>query len=162
MADSSHRLVVLRHAKSAWPDGVPDEERPLGKRGRKDARAVGRWLQDRAGPIEVVVCSPAARTRQTWQLVTTVLAGVPDPIFDDRVYAASVDTLLTVVKELPDDAGSAILIGHNPGVADLVELLSGESPRMPTSAIAVLDLPSPWADAKPGRAELVAHAAPRG
>jgi phosphohistidine phosphatase len=162
MADDSHRLVIVRHAKSAWPDGVSDEKRPLNKRGRRDAPAVGRWLRKRIGRPRAVVCSPAARTRQTWELVADELGKAPDPIFDKRVYEASAKKLLAVVRDLPDGAGPAVLVGHNPGVADLVELLTGESPDMKTSAIAVLDVAGPWADVRPGGAELVAYATPRG
>ena len=162
MADDSRRLVIVRHAKSAWPDGVPDARRPLSARGRRDAPAAGRWLRDRIGHIGAVVCSPAARTRQTWELVAAMLDGTPDPIFDERVYAASAEALLAVVRGLPDDVDPAVLVGHNPGVADLVALLTGESPRMRTSAIAVAELAGSWADAVRGRATLVAHATPRG
>jgi phosphohistidine phosphatase len=162
MADDSHRLVIVRHAKSAWPDGVPDEKRPLNKRGRRDAPAVGRWLRKRIGRPRTVVCSPAARTRQTWELAADELGKAPDPVFDKRVYEASAKKLLAVVRDLPDGAGPAVLVGHNPGVADLVELLTGESPEMKTSAIAVLDVAGSWADLGPGGAELVAYATPRG
>jgi phosphohistidine phosphatase len=159
---NGRRLVIVRHAKSAWPDGVPDEQRPLNARGRRDAPAAGRWLRDHVGHVDAVVCSPAARTRQTWNLLAAELDEVPDPVLDERVYAATADALLTVVREIPDDAGSAILIGHNPGVADLVALVTGESPRMRTSAIAVLQLSSSWTGVAPGAAGLVAHATPRG
>jgi phosphohistidine phosphatase len=162
MADGSRRLVIVRHAKSAWPDGVPDARRPLSARGRRDAPAVGRWLRERIGHVGAVVCSPAVRTRQTWELVAAMLGGAPVPVFDQRIYAATAEELLALVRELPDDAEPAILVGHNPGVADLVALLTGESPRMRTSAIAVLDLAGSWVDAIPGGAALVAHATPRG
>jgi phosphohistidine phosphatase len=158
----SRRLVVVRHAKSAWPDDVPDAQRPLNKRGRRDAPAAGRWLRDRVGHVDAVVCSPAARTRETWALIAAELDGAADPIFDERVYAATAQTLLAVVRGLSDDVGSALLVGHNPGVADLVTALSGEELEMKTSAVAMLDLIGSWADAEPGRATLVAHATPRG
>ncbi len=158
----SRRLVIVRHAKSAWPEDVPDTQRPLNKRGRRDAPAAGRWLRDRVGHIDAVVCSPAARTRETWGLIAPELDGAPDPIFDERVYAATAEALLAVVRGLSDDVGSALLVGHNPGVADLVSSLSGEELEMKTSAIAVLGLAGSWADAAPGRVTLVDHATPRG
>jgi phosphohistidine phosphatase len=162
MADGSRRLVILRHAKSAWPDGVPDAERPLSARGRRDAPAAGRWLRERGEPVDAVVCSPAVRTRQTWNLVAAVLGGLPAPVFDDRIYGATADALLTVVTGLPEGVGQAVLVGHNPGVTDLVALLTDESSQMRTSAIAVLDLARSWRDTAPGGATLVAHATPRG
>ena len=160
--DGSGTLVIVRHAKSAWPDGVPDEKRPLNKRGRRDAPAVGRWLRKRIGRPRAVVCSPAARTRETWALVADELDKAPDPVFDERIYEGSVKKLLAVVRDLPDGAGPAVLVGHNPGVADLIELLTGKSPEMKTSAIAVLNVPGSWADVRPGGAELVEHVTPRG
>ena len=158
----SRKLVIVRHAKSAWPEDVPDAQRPLNKRGRRDAPAAGRWLRDRVGAVDVVVCSPAARTRETWGLIAAELDGAPDPVFDERVYAATVETLLTVVRGLPADVGAALLVGHNPGVADLVAVLAGEELEMKTSAIAVLDLTGSWADVAPGRAMLTDHATQRG
>jgi phosphohistidine phosphatase len=158
----SRRLVVVRHAKSAWPDDVPDEQRPLNPRGRRDAPAVGRWIRDKTGRIGAVVCSPATRTRQTWSLIAPELDGPPDPVFDERVYAASAETLFAVVRGFSDGIGSALLVGHNPGVSDLVATLAGEALEMKTSAVAVLDLTGSWADVAPGRARLTDHATPRG
>jgi len=160
--ESRRRLVVVRHAKSAWPDGVPDAERPLNPRGRRDAPAAGRWIRDHIGRLDAVVCSPATRTRQTWRLIAAELDDPPSPVVDDRVYAAPVDTLLAVVGELPDDVRAALLLGHNPGVAGLVAALTGEEPEMKTSAIAVVELDGPWSGAEPGRARLVEYATPRG
>ena len=158
----SRRLVVVRHAKSAWPDGVPDPERPLNARGRRDAPAAGRCIRDRVGHLDAVLCSTATRTRQTWRLIAAELDGPPAAVFDDRVYAASVDTLLAVVRGLPDDVGSALLLGHNPGVAELVAVLTGAELEMKTSALAVVGYDGSWADTAPGAAVLVDHATPRG
>jgi phosphohistidine phosphatase len=158
----SRRLVVVRHAKSAWPDDVPDPQRPLNSRGRRDAPAAGRWIRDRLGQVDAVVCSPATRTRQTWALIASELDEPPAPVFDDRVYAASVETLLAVVRGISDDLGSALVVGHNPGVADLVFSLAGEHVEMKTSAIAVLGLTGSWADAAAGSVRLIEQSTPRG
>jgi phosphohistidine phosphatase len=158
----SRRLVIVRHAKSAWPDDVPDTQRPLNKRGRRAAPAAGRWLRDRVGHVDAVVCSPAARTRETWGLIAAELDGAAAPIFDERVYAATAETLLAVVRGIPDNAGSALLVGHNPGVSELVAVLAGTELEMKTSAIAVLGLTGSWADAGPGGATLIDQATPRG
>ncbi|NMH99581.1 SixA phosphatase family protein [Pseudonocardia acidicola] len=165
MAATNRRLVIVRHAKSAWPEGVPDVERPLAPRGRRDAPAIGRWLHthlDDTDGIDAVVCSPALRARQTWQLAATELGDPPPPRFDDRVYAATADELLAVVRELPGTGTTAVLIGHNPGLEDLVELLSGRECVLKTSSVAMVSLPGPWAQAGPRRAHLDAHATPRG
>jgi phosphohistidine phosphatase len=154
--------VIVRHAKSAWPDGVPDQERPLNARGRRDAPVAGRWIRERIGHLDAVVCSPATRARQTWRLIAADLDGPPAAVVDDRVYAASVDTLLAVVRGLPDDVSSALLVGHNPGVAELVAALTGEELEMKTSAVAVVECGGSWADIASGRAIVVDHATPRG
>jgi phosphohistidine phosphatase len=155
-------LVVVRHAKSAWPDGVPDRERPLNGRGRRDAPAAGRWLRDHIGHVDTAVCSPATRARQTWELVAGELADPPAVTLDDRVYGATVTTLLAVVRDLPEPAGTSLLVGHNPGLEELVALLTGEEPGMKTSSVAVLAWSGGWTDADGGTAELRDHATPRG
>jgi phosphohistidine phosphatase len=165
--DRARRLVVVRHAKSAWPQGVPDLERPLNARGRRDAPALGRWITEHVGVPEAVVCSPAERTRRTWELVATQLRGagpaaVPDAVVVDRVYAACPRTLLGVVAELPAAATTVLLVAHNPGVEELVGFLGGEAVRMPTSAVAVLEWAGAWSQTGPGQARLRAHALPRG
>lgn len=159
---TQRQLVLLRHAKSAWPDGVPDPQRPLNDRGRRDAGAAGRWLRDHVGDLAAVACSPATRTRQTWELVSAELTDPPAAAFDERIYAASPGELLAVVHDLPDTAASALLIGHNPGMEELVELLSGAEQGMSTAALAVLVWEGGWADAAPLVAQLREHAAPRG
>ena len=97
---ATRRLILLRHAKSDWPD-VPDRDRPLAKRGRRDAPKIGRWLRDRAYLPEIVICSDARRTRQTWDRVARELGGSPSVTFEPRAYAASAMTLLYLVMELP-------------------------------------------------------------
>lgn len=159
---TQRQLVLLRHAKSAWPDGVPDPQRPLNDRGRRDAGAAGRWLRDHVGDLGVVACSPATRTRQTWELVSAELPDPPAAAFDERIYAASPGELLAVVHDLPDTAASALLIGHNPGMEELVELLSGVEQGMRTAAFAVLVWEGGWTDADARVAQLREHAAPRG
>jgi phosphohistidine phosphatase len=161
-ATGVRRLVLLRHAKSAWPDGVPDVRRPLNDRGRRDAPAAGQWLRDHVGTLDAVVCSPAQRTRETWALVAAELDAAPTAIFDDRIYAAEPEELLDVVRELPDTAGTALLIGHNPGVVELVELLGGQEREMRTASIAVLSWSGIWADAAEDGAQLDEHTTPRG
>jgi phosphohistidine phosphatase len=158
--DSTRRLVLLRHAKSDWPD-VPDRERPLAKRGRRDAPVMGRWLRERGYLPEVVVCSIALRTRQTWDLVAAELGGSPSARFEPRAYAASVMTLLYLVKELPGPCRSALLIGHNPGVAELAGLLAPEKPlRFPTAAAAVFEFGGDWAGLDHGEARLIDYVTP--
>ena len=157
-----HTLVVIRHAKSDWSHALPDHERPLAERGRRDAPAIGTWLAGTVGAIDLVVCSPARRARQTWQLASAGLDPRPPVREDERVYGASPDELLTVLAELPDDLRRVALVGHNPGLADLVERLSGEARELKTSAVAVLSWPGSWVDAEFADATLDAYTTARG
>ena len=177
----SRRLVVLRHAKSAYPPGVPDHDRPLGPRGVVDARAAGEWVRDHVGPPDHVVVSSARRARGTWTLAAGAIGYIgaagydavsPGPLtIDPRVYDASATTLVEVLRELPERVRTALLVGHNPGCEDLVDLLAAarepEAARLlavkyATAGIAVLDVHVPWAELGAASATLRRFAVPRG
>ncbi|HEY3605922.1 MAG TPA: histidine phosphatase family protein [Pseudonocardiaceae bacterium] len=162
MVQPGHTLVVLRHAKSAWPAGVADAARPLAERGERDAPAVGRWLRDHVPGIDLTVCSPAVRTRQTWRLAAAQLDGTPAFRLDERIYDADVDDLRSVLRELPDTARTVVLVGHNPGLSDLVHVLTGDRAELKTSSVAVLRGPDRWTDLDRGAAELAEFETPRG
>jgi phosphohistidine phosphatase len=148
-------LVVLRHAKSAWPDGAPDLERPLGERGLRDAPAAGRWLDEHVPEIDLVLCSPALRARQTWE--HTGLA-TPPVHEDTRIYDGPV---VDVVRDI-SDVRTAVVVGHNPDLEDLVEQLTGDRITFRTSTVAVLQSALSWADAGADWARLVTVVTPRG
>lgn len=165
-SDTTRRLILLRHAKSDWPD-VPDRDRPLAKRGRRDAPRIGRWLHEHGYQPDVVVVSAATRTRQTWDLVAPELGGSPAVHFEPRAYAASALTLLYLAQELPARYRTALLIGHNPGLSELATSLAAppESDRatdngprpavsLPTAAVAVFDFRGGWPSLSPGHARL--------
>ena len=153
-------LILLRHGKSDWSGGEPDHLRPLARRGRRQVPEAGRWLADNVGAIDLAVVSPAERTRETWRLAAAELA-VPPPVReDDRVYAGSARSLLGVLRELPAEVATVVLVGHNPGVENLVASLIGRNVSMPTSALAVIDLSGPWSAAPNKAAELRAHGRP--
>jgi phosphohistidine phosphatase len=168
-------LIVLRHAKAAWPD-VEDRQRPLAERGRRDAPAAGRWLREalhriKGLNVDRVVCSPARRTRETWDLVAAELDDVPEAVFDARVYEATTAALLTVIRETPADVNGLILVGHNPGMQQLTLALAHESSgdpltrareKYPTSGIALFEVEVEWSALLPGRAHLAEFAIPRG
>jgi phosphohistidine phosphatase len=161
-SDTTRRLMLLRHAKSDWPD-VPDHDRPLAKRGKHDAPLVGRWLRDHGYLPEIVVCSDARRTRQTWKLVARELGGSPEVRFDPRAYAASELTLLYLARELPAACRSALLIGHNPDLSDLARSLvgpDGQGISFPTAAVAVLEFDGDWPGLAPGQARLLDFTTP--
>ncbi|MFJ6632178.1 SixA phosphatase family protein [Streptomyces sp. NPDC091376] len=165
------RLVVLRHAKSAWPPDVDDRDRPLAERGLRDAPAAGRWLRDADCVPDLVLCSPAVRTRQTWDLVAEQLPTSPPVRHDPRLYGADAGELLAVVRETPDTVATLLLVGHNPAVQDLVLQLTAEAlgdaldrtrEKFPTSAIAVLTQQRSWPEAAAGGSLLTDVAVPRG
>ncbi|MFG2294390.1 SixA phosphatase family protein [Streptomyces sp. NPDC048603] len=165
-------LVILRHAKSAWPPGVPDRDRPLGPRGLRDAPAAGRLLARSVPRPDLVLCSPARRTHQTWELAAAAFATPPALRLEPRLYAAAAEEILDLVRETPDEVGTLLVVGHNPGLQDLVLLLAGGDAgddaldrleeKFPTSAVAVLGCSGTWAGLAPGGARLAAFEVPRG
>jgi phosphohistidine phosphatase len=140
---SNRTLVLLRHGKSDWSGDEPDVRRPLAKRGRRQVPEAGRWLATGVGAVDLAVVSPAERARETWQLVADELADPPPVRIEERVYAASDSELLDIVRDLPDEASTVVLVGHNPGMEDLVEVLTGQWVPMPTSALAIIELSGP-------------------
>jgi len=162
MQSAQRHLVLLRHAKSAWPYGVPDMRRPLAKRGRRDAVAVGRWLHVHEPRPDAVLCSPAERARQTWTLVAAELDDPPPARYDERVYDATARQLLALVRNLPDDIATALLIGHNPDLQELVTLLTSQQVEMKTSGVAVATWSGRWTDMDRQAVVLRHHATPRG
>ena len=166
------RLVVLRHAKSAWPEGVPDHLRPLAPRGRRDAPAAGIALAETDSLPDLALCSTAVRARQTWELASAEW-GTPPPVrYEPGLYAADVPELLDAVHQVPPEVETLLLIGHNPGLEELVLELAGDSlddaldevrVKFPTSAIAVLAWHgSTWQELAPGTALLTGLTVPRG
>ncbi len=158
------RLLLFRHAKAAWPAGVPDVDRPLAKRGREAAVRMAHYLKDEDLVPDLVLVSPARRTMETWDLVQPVLGDI-EIRPEGRIYEAPVSRLLTVLHEVEPEAHTLMMIGHNPGFEDLAALLAGEGDRdsilrmgqkYPTAGIAVIDFPSrSWRDVtrKSGRLE---------
>jgi phosphohistidine phosphatase len=164
------RLVLLRHAKSDWPD-VADHDRPLAKRGRRDAPRAGRWLRRCGYAPDAVVCSTARRARETWDLVAAGLGASPPVRYEPRVYDATVLALLMLVRELPGDQRTVCIVGHNPGLAELAvglaEHAAGDGGQLgrltasfPTAAVAVLGFAGAWAETNPGQGRLLAFAVP--
>lgn len=174
-APTTRHLIVLRHAKAAWPD-VEDRRRPLAERGLRDAPAAGRWLREtglrlQGFAIDHVICSPALRTRQTWALASRELDDAPAPVYDDRVYAATTSALFTVLRETPAHVRGLVLVGHNPGMQNLTLALAREDSgepleqareRFPTTGLALFQVRGEWSALRPGTALLVQFAIPRG
>lgn len=158
-------LYLLRHAKSSWDDpDLDDFERPLNKRGRKSAKAMAAYFRTSGLAPGLVLCSSAKRTRETLKHLMPVLGPVPVQ-FDRRIYEASYQTLLLCLADLPSEAESVLLVGHNPGLERLALYLMsdhGHGPgaarlqdKYPTGSLAVLSAPaSDWGDLKVGSCRL--------
>ncbi|MBM9505704.1 SixA phosphatase family protein [Actinacidiphila acididurans] len=167
-ADAPRTLVLLRHAKADWPE-VPDHERPLADRGRQDAAAVGRRLVQDGVTADLVLCSTATRTRETWKLAVHELPHRPRTVYEERLYDATLGDLLALVGETSDEVGSLLLVGHNPGIHALADAMAGTADgdtmtRMnrgfPTAAFAVLTFSGSWKRAEHGVGRLASFWVP--
>jgi phosphohistidine phosphatase len=158
------RLILFRHAKSAWPEGVADHDRPLGPRGQQATPLMARWLVAAQLRPDLVLVSSARRTRETWSLIASEMPGIPSKS-EPRIYEASYERLLGVLRALPVELGTVMMVGHNPGMQELALALSSGlgdkvEARMrlrrkyPTAGVAVLDFDGDWAELIPGVARL--------
>ena len=133
------RLIVLRHAKSSWKSGAPDDHaRPLNKRGRRDAPRVAARLAELGWTPERVISSDAKRTRQTWARMEDALGEAAEVVFTRELYMAGVNEVREALAALPDEVATAMVIGHNPGWEEVVAWLCGEETRMTTANAALL------------------------
>ena len=160
------RLAVLRHAKSSWADASQDDfDRPLNERGWKAARRLGREMIRWKMRFDCGVASPAARARETLDGVAQGCGELQFPVrFEPKAYLADPDTLLELIRELAGEAERVLLVGHNPGLQQLVVELSQDDPaglrkrvidKFPTAALAVIDLDvAGWREVSPGRGRL--------
>ena len=167
------RLTLLRHAKSGWDDPVArDFDRPLNAKGKRAARTIGHYLRDHRLHYDRIAGSPAVRVVETLEEVAAGLGETIAPAWDKRIYLASGVTLLDVVHDTPDDAQSLLLVGHNPGLEDLILMLvpdrTGDETRdqveekFPTASVAELEFDADrWAEVKAGSGRLVRFVRPR-
>ena len=169
-------LCLLRHAKSDWGDtSLADFDRPLNKRGRTAAERIGRWLNERGGPIDLVLCSAAKRARETWHRVAGQLTNAPTAKFSRELYQASSARLLRHLCDAARAAGDAdrvLLIGHNPEIAETAARLAGPGSepaqlvemqcKYPSGALAVFacDI-ADWGDLDWERGQLTDFVRPR-
>lgn len=163
-------LLLMRHAKSDYPDGVADHDRPLAARGIREAALAGEWIRENFGAVDAVLCSTATRTRQTLERT-----GVEAPVqFAERIYDARpgtvIDEINGVASRFGSDPSTLLVIGHEPamsavalGLADGTNPAAAESIslKFPTSAIAVLRAGTPWDQLALGGATLVRFHIPR-
>lgn len=166
------RLLLLRHAKSSWEDGdLDDHERPLAKRGAKDAPLIGRYMAANGLKPDLVLCSDAVRTRATLTLVLSAMDGpAPRILYEESLYLAPPDRIRARLAEI-EDAATVLLVGHNPGLHALALSLVGEGARkdlallatgFPTSCLAGIEFAaSSWRDIAPATGRLVHIVSPK-
>jgi phosphohistidine phosphatase len=130
-------VLVLRHAKSSWkhPD-LTDHERPLNKRGKRDAPRMGRLLKREHLVPDIIISSTAMRARATAEVVAKASSYDGEIVLDKSLYAAGPEAYLGVIHALSDEYVRVLIVGHNPGLEELVELLTGEIHLMPTCSLA--------------------------
>ena len=166
-------LGLFRHAKSDWTDArARDFDRPLNERGQRGARLMGQHIKAAGYPFARVIASPAVRVAETIELAGEAWGRTFAIEWDRRIYLASSQTLIELLRELPDSLPSVLLVGHNPGTEDVIFDLvpeDGSSPlrdeveiKFPTATFAVLELAiDRWADLHEGTAKLVGLTRPR-
>ena len=170
--DASHprELLVLRHAKSDRTAAVrKDFDRPLNKRGRKDAPRVGRLLEKEGLRPDLVLSSPAVRAKATTLAVLEELDLDEEAVrWEPKIYEAETATLLRLLSEVPRSATRVLLVGHNPGLEDLVLHLGGDGVAipgdgrlLPTAGLARLAMPADWGRLPPGSADLLSLVRPK-
>jgi len=166
-----HRLVLLRHAKSAYPHGVPDHERPLAGKGRRNAQAAGEWFVAEGPRPDLVLCSDATRARHTWEIITASLSPAPEVRLTPELYYSGAADLVDLVRHQSDEVFTLVVVGHEPTLSEVTLQLAavGSDPtalaqvqrKFATSAVAVLRLSDGWASLRPGTAVLERFAVPR-
>lgn len=166
-------ILLLRHAKSAWGQpGLDDHERPLNKRGERAAEAMAEHIVLNAPRPDLILCSTAARTRQTLApLVHRLTSPAPPIALEKALYLATEGELLVRLRAVAEEVRTVLLIGHNEGIGELANALAGDGDpatlarlheKYPTGTLATLRLGKvPWQDLAPGHAELVAFVRPR-
>jgi phosphohistidine phosphatase len=141
-------LLLMRHGKSSWDDPlVEDFDRPLTARGERGAKRIGRWLKDSKLCPDAVLCSTAVRARDTWSLVSDQLASIPTVDWMGELYHCPVEGFVEALQRLSSDVKCVLIVGHNPGLEDLVARLCGARKKFPTAALAHLECDiDAWSD----------------
>ena len=165
-------LTLLRHAKSGWDDKVVrDVDRPLNGKGKRAAAIVGRHWRGLGLSFDHVVASPATRVAETIEELVRGYGDALTPVIDRRIYLASAVTLLDVIHELPESAEHVLMVGHNPGLEDLVLMLVPDDStdtlrdtveeKFPTASTAEMAFQGKWSDVAQNRATLTRFIRPR-
>jgi phosphohistidine phosphatase len=168
---NARRLVLLRHAKSSWDDAsLPDEQRPLAPRGQRAVELIEAHLRATDLDVDLVLCSPSRRTRETWDGVRNGLRSAPAVRFAPEIYEATAEERLDLLHQVDAAVNAVMLIGHNPGMEQLAARLvsDGKSKALerlgegfPTGALATLSFDTAWAELARGRSRLEGYVRPR-
>jgi len=156
-------LFILRHAKSSWKDpGLSDFERPLNRRGQRAAETLGQHFRKEEIVPDLVLCSPAVRARETIEIILKTAKWRTEVRYDERIYEAGAMRLFEVVSQIENDRKTALLVGHNPGLEELLQLLTGDIEQIPTGGLAEVVLKaSKWPAALQKKAVLKTLVKPR-
>ena len=134
-------LLILRHAKSSWSDGgLSDHDRPLNKRGKRDAPRIGSLLREENLAPDLIITSSARRALTTAEAVSDACGFGDQMIVTRDLYHADPETYLMAARQYGEDHDAILVVGHNPGIEELVVELTGEWHRMPTAALAEVHL----------------------
>jgi phosphohistidine phosphatase len=134
-------LLVLRHAKSSWNDpALDDHERPLNRRGRRDAPRMGELVREYRLMPDVLISSDAVRARMTAEAMAETLHYAGEILLDQHLYMASPDDILSLLRRVRQNAETVMIVGHNPGLEELVEQLTGERQDLPTASLSQIVL----------------------
>ncbi|WFU47352.1 SixA phosphatase family protein [Sinorhizobium terangae] len=167
----TRRLLLLRHGKSAWPEGVADHRRPLAGRGRKAAPAIGAFMARQELIPDLALVSTARRAQETWELVANELPQKVETRDAVAIYEVTAKAMIDVIREVEPSVEKLMLVGHNPGMVELALLLVGGGDevalarlrdKFPTAALAVMDFTiEQWSEIAPGKGRLVRFVTPR-
>ncbi|GAA1271738.1 histidine phosphatase family protein [Sphaerisporangium rubeum] len=149
-------LIVLRHAKAAHVPGLADRQRPLTDRGEGDAGRAGDTLKSLGFSPDLVLCSPSERTRRTAELALAELSPDAPVHIETDIYEAYPDELVELIRRTGDEVSTLLLVGHNPGVHELVVslTLARDLDKFPPGAFAVIETTEAWPDLGPGDGRL--------
>ena len=149
-------LYLLRHAKSSRKDeSIADFERPLAGRGRKACVLIARLIQEKEIQFDLILSSSAVRARETIELISQHAKLRCELRFDERIYEASANRLLEIVSEIHSDRKTVLVVGHNPGLEDLLQLLTRENLTLPTASLAKVKLKiSKWSESAVNKGSL--------
>ncbi|GAA0474363.1 phosphohistidine phosphatase [Paractinoplanes deccanensis] len=171
---TARTLVLLRHAKAETPGDFPDFDRKLTEVGETDADAAGAWLADEHLHPDLVLCSPAARTRQTWQGVSIALAqakpggGAPEVRYEESLYSGGRTEVFDLLQTIPDTVRTILVVGHNPTVSEVSLLLlpddqyDGNDVTLKTAGLAVHRAEGSWSTTEPRSMPLIERHTARG